>query len=61
MSGEIRKRYDAFVWDEGPDVPGKRVSIWAASATEARELLVKRYGKGNVFYIHNKEDLEKPR
>lgn len=61
MSGEIKRRYDAFVWDEGPDVPGKRVCVWAASGTEARELLVKEYGEGNVFYVHNKEDSKKPR
>lgn len=50
-----------MIWTADPTVPGRRVTVWATSLAEARQLLEKEHGVGNVFNLHNPEDADKPR
>lgn len=65
QSDDIRgvrvKTYKAMVWREGPNEPGRRVSVVADSLEEARQLLEDEYGKGSVFDLHNEADADRPR
>jgi hypothetical protein len=55
------KTYKAMVWPNGPDEPGRRVSVQANSLEEAREQLEAEYGEGSVFDLHNEDDAARPR
>jgi len=50
-----------MIWLRDSDRPGQRVSVLAENLKEAREKLEAEYGGGNVFYLHNEEDAERPR
>jgi hypothetical protein len=45
------------------DLPGKRldVAVMASGLHEAKQLLEAEYGAGNVYYLHNEEDADRPR
>jgi hypothetical protein len=45
----------------GPDEPGRRVSVRAVSLEEARKLLEAEYGKGSVLNLHNEDDAARTR
>jgi hypothetical protein len=53
--------YLAMAWPDGPDKPGRRVSVRANSLDHAQELLEAEYGKGSIFYLRNEEDAARPR
>ena len=59
--GANMKTYKAMVWPKGPDHPGHRVSVLAASLDEARTQLEAEHGKGSVFDLHNDDDASRPR
>jgi hypothetical protein len=59
MKDEMRL-YLAIIWQQD-DLPGQRVSVFARSLKEARQLLESEYGAGKVFNLHNEEDAERPR
>lgn len=58
MDPELRL-YTAMIWVG--DRPGERVSVRAESLERAREKLEEKYGVGNVFDLHNKDDASRPR
>jgi hypothetical protein len=60
-SGNESKSYQAIIWVQNSDLPGKRVSVTAENLREAKEKLESEYGKGNVFNLHNEEDASRPR
>lgn len=55
------KLYKAMVWTNGPDAPGGRVEVFARDSSEAQAKLEVIYGEGNVFYVRNEEDAQRPR
>jgi hypothetical protein len=55
------KLYHAIIWIPDPDKPGLRVQVFAADLREARKLLEAEYGEGNVYYLHNKDDMNRLR
>jgi hypothetical protein len=58
---QTTKTYQATIWTEGPEKPGKRVSVTADSITDAKRKLEADYGVGNIYDLHNEEDAAKPR
>lgn len=56
-----KRLYRAIVWGQNPDQPGERVSVFADDLDDAMKLLEEKYGKGNIFDLHNEQDAEKPR
>jgi hypothetical protein len=59
--GVNMKVYRAMVWSDGPDQPGRRVSVMAVSLDHARQQLEAEYGQGSVFDLHNDDDAARPR
>jgi hypothetical protein len=55
------KTYSAIIWDDDPQKPGRRVSVFAESLQEAKERLEEEYGEGHVFNLHNEEDAGRAR
>ena len=53
--------FHAMIWVKDPDVPGKRVTVWAIDLDDALAKLSEEYGNENVYSLHNKEDADKPR
>jgi hypothetical protein len=56
-----QKIYKAMIWDRSPDKPGERVSVLAENLSDAKRQLEEKYGKGNVYDLHNDEDANKAR
>ena len=62
MDAKTKERlYCAIIWVKGSDRAGERVTVYALSLADAQERLELRYGKGNVFDLHNPDDADKPR
>jgi hypothetical protein len=55
------KLYHAIVWTSPSNSMGKRVDVLAKTLAEAKAELEKKYGVGNIYDLHNKEDAAKPR
>lgn len=55
------KEYKAMIWNKESTDPGKRVVVIANDLHDAKTKLESKYGKGNVFDLHNEEDARKPR
>jgi len=55
------KEYKALIWNEEKSISGKRVLEKSNSIEEAMISLEEKYGKGNVFDLHNEKDANKPR
>jgi len=53
--------YHAVVWQPTPDSAGLRVAVCAKDLEDASTKLEAKYGSGNIFGLHNKEDAERPR
>ena len=53
--------YKAMIWPSGENQPGQRVSTFASSLDEAKEILEKKYETKEIFDLHNPEDAEKAR
>ena len=53
------KEYVGYIWIG--DAPGRRISLWARSATEACQMVEAEYGEGHPYSISNEEDAERPR
>lgn len=56
-----KQLYCAMIWINGSDQAGLRVTVYAVSLADAKQLLETEYGKGNVFDLHNPDDADKPR
>jgi hypothetical protein len=55
------REYLAMIWTSDPNRPGQRVTVLAESLDDARKKLEEEYGKGNIYYLRNEEDANKPR
>jgi len=53
--------YHAMVWQQAANSTGLRVAVCAEDLNEASTKLEAKYGSGNVFNLHNREDAESPR
>lgn len=53
------KEYVGYVWPQ--DEPGIRLSVWAASAGDAGELIDAEFGAGSIHSVWNEEDASRPR
>jgi hypothetical protein len=56
-----QKKYVAVIWCKDPQLPGKRVAVWAVSLDEAKKKLESEHGEGTVYDLHNEEDADRPR
>jgi hypothetical protein len=54
-----KKEYVGYVWPQ--DEPGIRLSVWAASAGEAVELIDAEFGEGSIHSVWNEADASRPR
>jgi hypothetical protein len=54
------KTYKAVIWEDDTK-PGRRVTILAENAADARKKLEEAYGEGTVFDLHNPEEAARPR
>ncbi|WP_175952027.1 hypothetical protein [Burkholderia sp. BCC0405] len=55
------KVYDAIIWIDGPDKPGRRVTLVAENLDEAKERLEAEYGKDCEYTLKSEEDAAKRR
>lgn len=55
------KTYEAVIWDDHPNKPGRRVSVVAEDIDDAKRRLEEEYGKGHVFNLRNEEEATRPR
>jgi cystathionine beta-lyase/cystathionine gamma-synthase len=55
------KLFHAIIWLRDSESLGLRVQVSAANASEARKLLETEYGEGDVYYLHNEEEANRPR
>lgn len=53
--------FHAIIWTSNNSQPGERVTVLAGDLDEARSILEKKYGQGNVFYLRNEVDANKQR
>ncbi|MFI8526526.1 hypothetical protein ACIGB8_18865 [Promicromonospora sukumoe] len=52
------KEYVGILWIG--DAPGIRLCVFAASALEARALVIEEYGEGHVITLRNEDDAKRP-
>jgi hypothetical protein len=55
------KLYHAIIWSQQQDLVGFRVEVLAETLTDAINKLEAKYGKGNVYDLHNQKDADNPR
>lgn len=53
--------YHAVVWQKADNSTGLRVAVCAKNLNDASLKLEAKYGRGNIFNLHNREDAERPR
>jgi hypothetical protein len=56
---EELKEYVGVIWLG--DEPGRRISVWAVSASAAVEKVEDEFGEGHVYTIRNLKDAHTPR
>jgi hypothetical protein len=61
MDEDKMKIFNAMIWGDDPDKPGRRVTVLAKDLDDAKRQLEAKYGESHVFDLHNEEDAARPR